>query len=144
MDDPESNDPQPERPRPRVVDKRVSARDPSAEPPSPRPAPEAPQVQEPSAQDPVEPTQAEREADEEMIRQIAATPSRDWVINVLLTLMNVADVKLGTDALEDARIAIETVAATLERVGDELGEASAPLRQGLAQLQLAYASKAGG
>jgi hypothetical protein len=40
--------------------------------------------------------------------------------------------------LDDARIAIDALAAVVERLGSRLGEAETPLRQALNQLQLAY------
>jgi hypothetical protein len=47
--------------------------------------------------------------------------------------------------LPDARIAIDALAAVVERLGTRLGEAEQPLRQALHQLQMAFveATKAG-
>lgn len=75
----------------------------------------------------------------EMARQIAETPAIEWVLNVAVTLANVAGTKLDLGVGADARLAIDALAGLLDKVGDELGEAQAPLRQTLAQLQLAYA-----
>jgi hypothetical protein len=46
--------------------------------------------------------------------------------------------------LEDARVAIDALAAVVERLGPRLGEAETPLRQALNQLQLAFVEVAGG
>jgi hypothetical protein len=45
--------------------------------------------------------------------------------------------------LDDARVAIDAFAAVIERLGSRLGEAEAPLRQALNQIQLAYVSASG-
>jgi hypothetical protein len=44
--------------------------------------------------------------------------------------------------LEDARVAIDALAAVVERLGSRLGDAEVPLRQSLNQLQLAYVEAA--
>ena len=43
---------------------------------------------------------------------------------------------------DDGGLAIDALSAILEKVGSRLGEAEAPLRQTLAQLQMAYAQMA--
>ena len=147
---------QSERQRPRVVDKRVSTRmsDPEA----------APAVSEvPSGSPPITPSSAgpapaevaqspgeegdvwtpEREAQARQVaEQIAQTPSLEWVVNVAVTLANVAGTKLDLGAIEDARLAIDAFAGLLDKVGAQLGDAEKPLRQTLAQLQMAYAQLA--
>lgn len=72
-------------------------------------------------------------------KQIAETSSYEWVVNTAITLANVAGTKLDMDAAADAKLAIDALAALLNGVGDRLQEAEAPLRQTLAQLQMAYA-----
>lgn len=85
----------------------------------------------------------EREAQARQVaQQIAETPSLEWVVNVAVTLANVAGTKLDLGAVDDARLAIDAFAGLLDKVGSELGDAAAPLRQTLAQLQLAYAQLA--
>ena len=76
---------------------------------------------------------------QQLAREIAERPSEDWVLNIAITLANVAGAKLDLGVPEDARLAIDSLEAIVNGVGDRLGEAQAPLRQTLAQLQLAYA-----
>ena len=45
--------------------------------------------------------------------------------------------------LDDARVAIDALAAVVERLGSRLGEAEQPLRQALNQLQLAFVEVSG-
>ena len=85
----------------------------------------------------------EREAQaREMAKQIAETPSLEWVVNVAVTLANVAGTKLDLGVADDARLAIDALAALIERLGPDLKETEAPLRSTLAQLQMAYAERA--
>lgn len=159
---PEEQAEQTERRRPRVVDKRVSTR--MSEPGKAAPAgPEVssgsslptssvssppPSVSSASAG----PPQKEGEGDvwtperevqaRQVAQQIAETPSLEWVVNVAVTLANVAGTKLDLGAVDDARLAIDAFAGLLDKVGDQLGDATAPLRQTLAQLQMAYAQLA--
>ena len=85
----------------------------------------------------------EREAQaREMARQVAETPSLEWVVNVAVTLANVAGTKLDAGAVADARLAIDALAALVEKLGPDLKETEAPLRSTLAQLQMAYAERA--
>lgn len=82
----------------------------------------------------------EQEAEaQQLAREIAERPSEDWVLNVAITLANVAGAKLDLGVPEDARLAIDSLEALVRGVGNRLGDAEAPLRQTLAQLQLAYA-----
>ena len=78
-----------------------------------------------------------------MAQQIAETPSFEWVVNVAVTLANVAGTKLDAGAFADSRLAIDALAGIIDRVGGELGDAEAPLRQTLAHLQMGYAQVAG-
>lgn len=146
---------QAERPRPKVVDKRISAR--SAEPdptPAPSGAPEATAevtvgtVPEAPAEEPPRPDPGpgervwtpEQEAEARRVaEEIARTPSIEWVINTAATLGNVAGTKLDLGAAADAQLAIDALAGIVNSVGPRLGGAERPLRQLLAELQLAYA-----
>jgi hypothetical protein len=136
------------RPRPRVVDKRVSARsDPgsSAPPPPPRRAPEAPPehaVPDASPErealwTPEQEAQAQR-----MAQEVLDTPSEQWVLNAAVTLANVAATKLDGGESGDAQLAIDALVALVDGVGSRLGSAEAPLRQTVAQLQMAFAQGA--
>lgn len=78
-----------------------------------------------------------------MAEQVAGTPSLDWVVNVAVTLVNVASTKLERGDAADARVAIDALAGIVEKVGPALDTAEGPLRQTLAQLQLAYAQRMG-
>ena len=147
--------------RPRVVDKRVSAR--PETPAQPPPAPEAeeradrPSTTPPAGPHvPVEPTAASPPADpggateplwtpeqEEQARRFAQeirdTPSRDWVLNAAVTLVNVAATKLDAGLVEEAQVAIDALSGIVDAVGARLGETEAPLRHTVAQLKMAYA-----
>ncbi|MDP9068853.1 MAG: hypothetical protein M3N53_10990 [Actinomycetota bacterium] len=145
----------------RVVDKRISARtDPIGTPepqPPDQPAPKAVSREAPGA--PVaagtaEPARGPAAADEEIwtpeqeaeaqrvVQEIAQRPSVEWVINTAVTLANVAGTKLDLGQVADAQPAIDALAAIVERLGPRLVQAEQPLRQTLAQLQLAYAQRA--
>ena len=74
-----------------------------------------------------------------MARDLAERPSADWVLNIAVTLANVAGAKIQLGVVEDARLAIDTLEAIVNSVASQLEGAEAPLRQTLAQLQMAYA-----
>ena len=76
-----------------------------------------------------------------MAQEIADTPSLEWVVNTAVTLANVAATKLELGAGGDAQLAIDALAGILTSVGPRLQQAESPLRQTLAQLQLAYAER---
>jgi hypothetical protein len=76
-----------------------------------------------------------------MAQEIAETPSFEWVVNTAVTLANVAATKLELGAGADAQLAIDALAGIVDSVGPRLQQAEAPLRQTLAQLQLAYAQR---
>jgi hypothetical protein len=160
MDRPDEEQ-QSERPRPKVVDKRISSRPaepapaPTAEvtvgsvPETPAAAPEAPAEPEPEARQAEEPSSPgpgermwtpEQEAEARRVAQeIAQTPSLEWVVNTAATLANVAGAKLDLGAAPDAQLAIDALAGILSSVGPRLQGAERPLRQLLADLQMAYA-----
>lgn len=149
-----------ERPKPsqfRVVDKRISARpddapspklEPSSPPePEPTPAPPTgPATEAPPPGGPDEPIWTpEQEAEaQRFLQEIAQRPSLEWVVNSAVTLANVAGTKLDLGQTADAQLAIDALAGVVEKLGTRLGQAEAPLRQTLAQLQLAYANRATG
>jgi hypothetical protein len=164
MDEPREEE-QGERPRPKVVDKRISAR-PATAPDATAPdatAPDAtaavtvgsvPEIPEPAAAggpgEPLPPDQPagrvwtpEEEAEARKVaEEIARTPSIEWVINTAATLGNVAGTKLDLGATADAQLAIDALAGLVNSVGPRLQGAEKPLRQLLAELQLAYAQRA--
>ncbi len=74
-----------------------------------------------------------------MAEEMARIPSLEWVINVSVTLANAAGTKLNAGLVEDAALAIDALSGILEKVAGHLGDAEAPLRETLAQLQMAYA-----
>lgn len=146
--------------RPRVVDKRISAREasgqsppaapvePAVPPPVPEPgpvtSPPAPQHEPTPAPDADELWTPEQEAQaRKMAEEMAEVPSLDWVINVAVTLANAASVKLNTRQMEDASLAIDALAGLMSSVGARLGDAETPLRQTVAEMQMAYAQMAG-
>jgi hypothetical protein len=153
-----------ERPRPRIVDKRVTARPPGAdsapsdasssvsesagqaavgpEPPpaSQAPAPEqAPPPTPPPADRPQVWTPEQEDEARRMVEEIRRVPSADWVLSNLMTLVNVASVKLEAGDLDGAQLAIDALGGILDAVGSRLGENEAPLRQVATQLKMAYA-----
>lgn len=146
--------------RPRVVDKRISSRPPSdapqaeAPPPPEAPpvAPEPPSPTEPAGdpgpqaapgEPPVWTPQQEEEA-RRIAEEIVRTPGLDWVVNTAVTLANVSATKLEFGDPADAQVTIDALAALLNGVGSRLQEAEAPLKQTLAQLQLAYTQRIAG
>ena len=157
--------------RPRVIDKRISSRQraPGAveapAPPEPsRPDPQPPVVAAPEpprdagtvaappppsrpsavgSDEPIWTPEQEEEA-RRMAEEIAATSSRDWVLNAAVTMANVAGTKLQLGDAADAQLAIDALTGLLGAVGPQLGDAEQPLRQLLAQLQLLYAERVSG
>ena len=114
----------------------VGAPQPQPEPPAPakpgRPAAPGEQVWTP-----------EQEAEaRRMAEEIAATPSIEWVVNTAVSLANIAATKLDLNNAADASLPIDALAGILDKVGDKLGNVEQPLRQTLAQLQMAFAERA--
>ena len=142
--------------RPRVIDKRVSARTEAAAEPGPsEPEAPTPPVSAPAREEtptpPPEPQPGEglwtpeQEAEAmRVVEEIARVPAADWVADSAVRLANVAGVKLDRGDLTEAQLAIDALAALVGQVGARLGDADAPLRQTLAQLQLAFAQSARG
>ena len=114
---------------------------PESVPPGAGPAPASPQAP-PGPQGQGVWTPEQEEEARRMAEEMARIPSIEWVINVAVTLANAAGTKLNEGLREDGGLAIDALAAILEKVGDRLGEAEAPLKQTLAQLQMAYARMA--
>ena len=153
-------EPQEPRPRPRIVDKRVSARPRSeAEAPPERAPGQPPAEHQPGgagapAPPPTDPAPAapgvegdlwtpeQEEAARRLAQELREVPSVEWILNVAVNLANVAAAKLDGGLLGDAQLAIDALAALVNGVGARLGSADAPLRQTLAQLQMAYAQSA--
>jgi len=124
-------------------------------PPPPAPAAEHPSGGAAAPSEPPSPTppstggagevwtpEQEQEA-RRMADEMAQIPSLEWVINVSVTLANAAGTKLNAGSAEDASLAIDALAAIVEKVGPRMGDAETPLRQTLAQLQMAYAERVG-
>jgi hypothetical protein len=87
----------------------------------------------------------EQEAEAQRVAQeIADTPSRDLLLNIAGNLINLAAIKVDMGDPLDARLLIDALAAISRELGPSLGSAEAPLRQTVAQLQVAYAEKVGG
>ena len=150
----------------RVVDKRISARTETASPtppaaePAPSPPTEATETGPPETGPPEAPAPAapepgagpggdegiwtpEQEAEaQRFVQEIAQRPSLEWVVNTAVTLANVAGTKLDLGHVADAQLAIDALAALVDKLGGRLDQAEAPLRQTLAQLQLAFAQRA--
>jgi hypothetical protein len=74
-----------------------------------------------------------------MAQEIAERPGLDWVVNTAVTLANVAATKLQMGDPADAQLCIDALAGLLNSTSGRLEDADAPLRQTLAQLQMAYA-----
>jgi hypothetical protein len=153
-------EPEGERPRPRVVDKRISARPEGFEespPPAPAEKAQPAPVSEPPTEAPPDPSPPgappqtppvwtpEQEAEARRIaEEIAQTPSLEWVINTAVTLANVAATKIELGDPADAGLAIDALSALVNSLSGKLADAEAPLRQTLAQLQMAYAERSVG
>lgn len=93
-----------------------------------------------------DPTQAELLAHmAELEAQLLDTPIEDVIANHCYGLFQLAALHLGQRpaSLESARLAIDALAAVVETLGDRLGDAVLTLRDGLAQIRLAYVQIAG-
>jgi hypothetical protein len=86
---------------------------------------------------------------ERLREQLAATPVADIVANHAVGLWQLAIVHLAPEAgeparLDQARLAIDAMAALVEGLEGRLGENEVPLRDALAQLRLAYVQESEG
>ncbi len=88
-----------------------------------------------------EPDEAElRQQMEELRQQLAATPAEVVVANHGFGLFELAALHLSLvpPQLVQARLAIDALAALVDGLGSRLGDQEATLRDGLAQLRLAF------
>jgi hypothetical protein len=149
-----------ERPRPRVIDKRVSARGsgesappeptkPAAETPATSPAQPQPQPETPPEATGPPPGEGaavwtpEREEEAQRIaEELARTPGKELVVTFAMNFVEVASVKLEAGDLPGAQLAIDSFGGILTALGPRLGDAEAPMKSVLAQLQMAYAQRA--
>ncbi|MFO7280072.1 MAG: hypothetical protein C0P77_006660 [Thermoanaerobacterales bacterium] len=92
----------------------------------------------------------DRPRDEELARQLEAArrqllqmPAGVVVGQQALQFYEVAALHLSEPEpkLEEARVAIDALVAVVEKLGDRLGEAQAPLRQALNRIQLAFVER---
>lgn len=93
--------------------------------------------------DPAELTQEQQELLEELQaarEQLAGTPASLVIANHAIGLFQLAAIHLDREPpnLDDARLAIDALAALVEGLAGRLGEEEASLREALAQLRLAY------
>ena len=87
--------------------------------------------------------EAAREQLRQLREQLAATPVADIIANHAIGLWELALLHLSPDEgmppdLDEARLAVDGVAALVEGLGDRLGRHEEPLREALAQLRLAF------
>jgi hypothetical protein len=90
---------------------------------------------------PVDPEEAAAQADLERLRQqLAETPVDVVIANHAFGLFELAALHLSLQPprLDQARLAIDALGALTEGLAGRLGEAEATLRDGLAQLRLAF------
>ena len=109
----------------------------SREPASPDPAPEG--SPGPDELSPEEQARLEQEL-AEMQEQLASTPASVIIANHAIGLFQLAALHLGRQPpdLDEGRLAIDAMAGILERLAGRLGDQEQGLRDGLAQLQLAF------
>jgi hypothetical protein len=112
-----------------------------------RPVPRAEPEPEPPARPPRRPAGPEDLSDEEMAEQmrlmqeqVLATPAAIVVANHAMALFELAALYLSPEPplLDEARVAIDAMAAVVESVGPRFGPNERPLREGLAQLRMAF------
>ena len=77
---------------------------------------------------------------EEVQQQLLRTPAVIVVANHAIALYELAVLHLSQDPpnADDARVAIDAMAGVVEGLGARLGDNERPLKDALAQLQLAY------
>jgi hypothetical protein len=79
----------------------------------------------------------------QMRQQLAATPVVDIIANHAIGMWQLAVLHLSVEGaepphLDEARLAIDAMAALVEGLGEDLGPHQGPLRDALAQLRLAF------
>jgi hypothetical protein len=76
----------------------------------------------------------------ELREQLARTPAEVVIANHALGLFELArlHLSLAPPQLDQASLAIDALAAVVERLGDRLGAAAPELAEGLAQLRMAF------
>ncbi len=95
------------------------------------------------AEPPPEAPAEEPPSEEELLAQIAALDVRQLVLSTMLTLASLAHGKLAAGDREQARLAIDALAALLPLLGDGVDEQMVRgLRDTLAKLQIAFADGA--
>jgi hypothetical protein len=72
--------------------------------------------------------------------QLLSTPAGDVVANHCYGMFELAALHLGAKPpqLSEARLAIDALAAVVDSLGERLGAAAPTLRDGLAQIRMAY------
>ena len=112
-----------------------------------RPVPRAEPEPEPPARSPRRPAGPDDLSDEEMAEQmrlmqeqVLATPAAIVVANHAMALFELAALYLSPEPplLDEAQVAIDAMAAVVESVGPRFGPNERPLREGLAQLRMAF------
>jgi len=109
-------------------------------------APGSPEGPDDERFDPDDPAQAEVLARMAQLEaQLLDTPIEDVIANHCYGLFQLGALHLGQrpPGLESARLAIDALAGVVETLGDRLGDAAPTLRDGLAQIRLAYVQIAG-
>ena len=95
----------------------------------------------PPGQDGPEPTQEQMQAELAQLQaQLARTPAAVVIANHAFGLFELAALHLSLEQpqLEEARLAIDALAALVEGLGDRLGSHAQELTSGLGQLRMAY------
>jgi len=102
--------------------------------PSPPPAPPGAEAAEPLSDEEMEARMAE------LRQQLAATPAELVVANHCFGLFELAALHLSLQPpqLPQAKLAVDALASLVEGLSGRLGEQEQQLRDGLAQLRLAY------
>jgi hypothetical protein len=73
-------------------------------------------------------------------RRLAEVPAAQVVANHAMGLFELAAIHLGLDdpALDEARLAIDAMAALVDGLGDRLGASAPVLKDALAQIRMAF------
>ena len=81
-----------------------------------------------------------QEALEAARRRIAEAPAQVVVVNHLMGFYELAAIHLSSvpPKLDDASLAIDSLAALVDKLGDRLGDDTATMRDALANIQMVY------